>query len=69
VDEHARKLSSQARNAIVEYLSIVKVCLFYYYLFQAAKIINKFIKGGDSVAKKVNLSYIMHPSLRFYFYK
>jgi DNA primase catalytic subunit len=69
VDEHARKLSSQARNAIVEYLSIVKVCLFYYYLFQATKIINKFIKGGDSVAKKVNLSYIMHPSLRFYFYK
>ena len=42
--------------------------MFYYLLFKATTIINKLIKGGDSVAKKVNLSYIMHPSLRFKFY-
>jgi len=44
VDEHARKLTSQARTAIVEYLSVVK--------------------GGDSVAKKVNLNLNLHPSLK-----
>lgn len=44
VDKNAKKLTSQARTAIVEYLSV--------------------IKGGDSVAKKVNLNYNLHPSLR-----
>lgn len=43
-DENARKLNSQARNAIAEYMTIVK--------------------GGDSQAKKVNLPYNLHPSLR-----
>ncbi|RNA03041.1 DNA primase small subunit-like [Brachionus plicatilis] len=43
-DETARKLTSQARYAIAEYLTVVK--------------------GGENVAKKVNLGYNLHPSLR-----
>jgi len=43
-DEAARKLNSQARQSIAEYLTVVK--------------------GGDSHAKKVNLPYNLHPSLR-----
>lgn len=43
-DEVARRLNSQARSAIAEYLTVVK--------------------GGESVTKKVNLSYNMHPSLK-----
>jgi DNA primase small subunit len=43
-DEVARKLNSQARSAIAEYLTVVR--------------------GGDSVAKKVNLNYSLHPSLK-----
>ena len=43
VDKNAKKLTSQARTAIVEYLSI--------------------IKGDESVAKKVNINYNLHPSL------
>lgn len=43
-DENARKLNSQARNTIAEYLTIVK--------------------GGESQAKKVNLPYNLHPSIR-----
>lgn len=43
-DETARKLTSQARNAIAEYLTVVR--------------------GGENVAKKVNLGNNLHPSLR-----
>ncbi|KAJ3188790.1 primase, DNA, polypeptide 1 (49kDa) [Gaertneriomyces sp. JEL0708] len=43
-DESARKLSSDARRAIVSYMEVVK--------------------GGDSVARKVQLPKSLHPSLR-----
>ena len=61
-DVEARKLSQEARSAIVEYLTLVSVssspfvweCVLHH----------KFLQGGEHQKKKVNLKRPFHPLIR-----
>ena len=61
-DIEARKLSQEARSAIVEYLTLVSVsvclCVSYIYIYTG------FIQGGEHQKKKVNLKRPFHPLIR-----
>jgi DNA primase small subunit len=64
VDEQARKLNSQARSAIAEYFTFVKVGFFEYQYPYIFNIRYYSIKGGENTIKKVNFGQNMHPSIK-----